>query len=244
VSVGPGSSATDVLVQVIDALRAHAARVDHVPQADLGTRRFTAGYQHIALPAGPLPASNTRGVSFRGVPTLSLPELAELADPPGEQPMPARTQRSPGDLAYVMYTSGSTGEPKGVAVTHSGLVNYLRWAASTYLATRDDSFVHTSVAFDLTITSLLAPLAAGGCVHISQSAGLRELAEAATAPADRGVLKVTPAHLRLLAGLLPPERAATLARCFVIGGEALTDSALAYWRQHASQAVLICLVAV
>jgi non-ribosomal peptide synthetase component F len=38
----------------------------------------------------------------------------------------------PSNLAYVMYTSGSTGQPKGAMIQHIGLVNYLCWAIKTY----------------------------------------------------------------------------------------------------------------
>jgi non-ribosomal peptide synthetase component F len=65
-------------------------------------------------------------------------------------------------LAYVLYTSGSTGRPKGVLVPHRGVVNYLTWCIEHYrIAAGEGMPVHTSVAFDLTVTSLFAPLLAG-----------------------------------------------------------------------------------
>ncbi|WP_257450671.1 non-ribosomal peptide synthase/polyketide synthase, partial [Archangium lipolyticum] len=65
-------------------------------------------------------------------------------------------------LAYVIYTSGSTGRPKGVLVEHRGVLNYLTWALEAYAVEGGTgSPVHSSVSFDLTVTSLLAPLAAG-----------------------------------------------------------------------------------
>src|SRR4029078_2355645 len=61
-------------------------------------------------------------------------------------------------VAYVMFTSGSTGVPNAVPVTLSGFAKYLGWASKTYdLANRDGAFVHTSPAFDLTLTPLFGP---------------------------------------------------------------------------------------
>ncbi len=73
----------------------------------------------------------------------------------------------PEQAAYVIYTSGSTGRPKGVVVPHGALGNYVRWARTAYGDSAPiDGLVHTPLSFDLTVTSLLVPLAAGGRVDL------------------------------------------------------------------------------
>ncbi|WP_189282475.1 AMP-binding protein, partial [Streptomyces atratus] len=81
-------------------------------------------------------------------------------------------------LAYVIYTSGSTGRPKGVAVTHGGLANYVGWAAGAYGMTQGGGApLHSSLAFDLTVTSVLVPLVTGSAVVASEAGGAEGLAE-------------------------------------------------------------------
>ena len=63
-------------------------------------------------------------------------------------------------LAYVLYTSGSTGQPKGVEVTHGSLADYVAWAARRYADADGLAWpLFTSPAFDLTLTSIFVPLA-------------------------------------------------------------------------------------
>ncbi len=141
----------------------------------------------------------------------------------------------PENLAYVIYTSGSTGKPKGVMIPHRGLVNYLTWAIRAYAAAEGKgSPVHSSVAFDLTITSLFSPLLVGKHVVLLPDANSIEgLCELLRKEKDFGLLKITPAHLEFLAGALAPHEAADTARVFVIGGEALHGEHLAFWCTHA-----------
>jgi amino acid adenylation domain-containing protein len=69
------------------------------------------------------------------------------------------------NLAYVMYTSGSTGQPKGVAVEHRGVVSLVEWARRAFSAEQLAGMLHsTSFCFDLSVFELFAPLCCGGKV--------------------------------------------------------------------------------
>src|SRR5262249_18775052 len=141
---------------------------------------------------------------------------------------------SEANLAYVIYTSGSSGQPKGVGVTHGGLSNYLNWAMEAYqVEAGGGSVVHTSLSFDLTVSSLYPALLRGGCVTVlPQSAGIEELAESLER-SEYSLLKATPSHLQVLSGLLERSgKGVGGARVLVIGGEALKYSDVELWRRR------------
>jgi amino acid adenylation domain-containing protein len=71
-------------------------------------------------------------------------------------------------LAYVMYTSGSSGTPKGAMATHRGVVNLVHWYTNEFgIAPADGVLVVTSFSFDLTQRNLFGPLFVGGRVHLA-----------------------------------------------------------------------------
>jgi amino acid adenylation domain-containing protein len=74
---------------------------------------------------------------------------------------------TPRNLAYVMYTSGSTGLPKGVTCEHGSLVNYLSWVNAGPLGDPELSIpLTTKLTFDMCLKQLFPPLLRGGEVWI------------------------------------------------------------------------------
>ena len=153
----------------------------------------------------------------------------------GGGPAKMRIAARPDDHAYMIYTSGSTGRPKGVMVPHRGVMNYLGWARDVYTIDEGDgTAVLTATAFDATVLSFWLPLVAGKPAHLLPEKGaVEELAERLAAGADYGFVKMTPAHLDLLAELKPVAAQKEGARMFVIGGEALATASTAPWRRDA-----------
>jgi amino acid adenylation domain-containing protein len=155
----------------------------------------------------------------------------EIEEPAGAWPATALAA-APDNLAYVIYTSGSTGRPKGVMVPHRGVVNYLTWCIAAYgLDEGGSAPMHSSVGFDLTVTSLFGPLLSGGrVVLIPEERGIEGLGGELAMNGDFSLIKLTPSFLEVMNQLLTREQMSGRARVLVLGGEALSGHSLAPWR--------------
>jgi amino acid adenylation domain-containing protein len=97
------------------------------------------------------------------------PKVIVLEELPASQhPMQNPPVRcTPADLAYVLFTSGSTGVPKGVMIHHRGMINHLLANIEKLGMTHADVMAQTaSQCFDISVWQFLTPLILGGCVHI------------------------------------------------------------------------------
>jgi iturin family lipopeptide synthetase B len=71
------------------------------------------------------------------------------------------------DLTYLVYTSGSTGEPKGVLLHQDGMVNHFRGLKDLLHLDENDCFAQTAeCSFDVYVVQFLLMLTVGGCTHI------------------------------------------------------------------------------
>ena len=68
-------------------------------------------------------------------------------------------------LAYVLYTSGSTGAPKGVMLTHTNALSFVDWCTREFKPSPEDRFSsHAPFHFDLSILDLYVPLFGGAAI--------------------------------------------------------------------------------
>ena len=104
------------------------------------------------------PAQLAPKVQPLGLPVCSYTDLLNEAMLPGDAPLPAPT-----DLCTLLYTSGTTGTPKGVALTHRNVASNAASAAETMRVESTDRFLSCLPTFhSLAITgTMLAPIAAG-----------------------------------------------------------------------------------
>lgn len=116
---------------------------------------------------------------------------------------------SPANLAYVLFTSGSSGSPKGVAIEHRNAVNFVQWAQTVF--TREElagTLFGTSVCFDLSVFEMFVPWSVGGCVIVARDAlALAEL----SGPREVTLINTVPSAMsELLRARAVPESVLTI----------------------------------
>lgn len=138
-----------------------------------------------------------------------------------------------GQLAYIYFTSGSTGQPKGAMVEHAGMLNHL-------LAKVDDLGICAGVVvaqtapqcFDISLWQLLAALLAGGRTLIVEQRTLLDVRRLVDTLHDSrvGVLQLVPSHLDVvLSHLEERPRALPSLRCVSATGEMLGRRLVERW---------------
>ncbi|MFD9949573.1 amino acid adenylation domain-containing protein [Nonomuraea sp. NPDC059023] len=180
-------------------------RTSDLVVALLGVLKSGAGYLPLD-PAYPLPRLNamlalaqpsillTDGTTGRAVTVPPGTTVVDLRAPATSTSKPVRPH--PDDLAYLLFTSGSTGVPKGVAITHRGLLNLVTWGRRAFSGAELATVAAcTSVCFDLSVFEIFTPLSAGGTVELLDDV----LALRHSPAADRiTLLNTVPSALRAL----------------------------------------------
>ncbi|HEV2735933.1 MAG TPA: amino acid adenylation domain-containing protein, partial [Longimicrobiaceae bacterium] len=162
--------------------------------------------------AGPLPAEIEAWLEKAGVPHLALPprSAAErtgfLAGEAAEAPAVAV---GPDDAAYLAFTSGTTGEPRGIVGTHRPLAHFVAWQRDAFGLGADDRFALLSgLAHDPLLRDVFTPLSLGAalCIPDPRELGTPGYLARWTAAEGITVVHLTPAMGQLLGspGEAPP----------------------------------------
>ncbi|MEV5593674.1 non-ribosomal peptide synthase/polyketide synthase [Streptomyces sp. NPDC052496] len=179
------------------------------------------------------PAERTRAVLDEARPVCVLDDLEDVRNPRSEAVSTGPAVRlTPSHPAYVLYTSGSTGAPKGVVVPHEGVVNRLLWAQAEYgLDASDTVLQKTPSGFDVSVWEFFWPLVTGARLVVARPDGHRDPAYLAALIREHAVTTVHFVPSMLRAFLAEP----TAARCtglrrVLCSGEALPAQLAAHGR--------------
>jgi amino acid adenylation domain-containing protein len=205
----------ELVIAVLAVLKAGGAYVPLEPNSPVERLRYMlqdAGVNILLLQEG----LQHKAGDYKG--KIIVVRSEEAATRPANNLEPISEPRN---LAYVLYTSGSTGEPKGVAIEHRQLVNYIHTMLKR-MGSKPCSFAMVQpLSVDASVTALLPPLLSGGCVHIISRelsldpAGMSRLFRK---HAMRG-LKIAPSHLIALHAGAGDKSEVMPRDILVIGGE-------------------------
>jgi amino acid adenylation domain-containing protein len=143
---------------------------------------------------------------------------------------------TPDSPAYVLYTSGSTGHPKGVVVPHRGIVNRLLWMQDEYKLGADDCVLQkTPFTFDVSGWEFFWPLLVGCRLFLAEPGMHRDPRYLAAVIAERGVTTVhfVPPMLDLFLAERDLEQRGRLRRVFCSGEALRAETVQAFFDRYA-----------
>jgi mycobactin phenyloxazoline synthetase len=197
--------------QIAAALGVLAAGAAYVP---VGTEQPAARRDRIRATAG-FRLTLTDGRPLDGYDTLPVAEAVR------EAPLPAPVTVDEEQPAYVLFTSGSTGQPKGVEVPHRATVNTLDDLNERFSVGRSDRCLAVSALdFDLSVYDVFGLLGAGGAVVLVDEADRREAGQWAELVRTHRVtlLNCAPPLLDMLLRATGSDQLASL-RAVLLGGD-------------------------
>lgn len=233
--VGPGSrvllrgrGSIDLYAGMLAILLRRAAYVPidaEWPAARIAAIATQAGAAWMVDAAGALDPAEAQALEEAGVRPLTPQALTGL---PVDAAAAAEALLTPApeDTCYLIFTSGTTGAPKGVVLSHRAVMTYVRGAGEVYGVTAGDRLWQGfSLAFDASVEEIWLAVRAGACLLPASALVMRDPHLLADELRRRraSVFSTVPTLLGLLSGDLPD------VRLLIVGGEACGEALVRRW---------------
>ncbi len=177
----------------------------------------------------------------------SLPGLQKLyvqtACEEGHADADLGVEITPDQLAYIYFTSGSTGEPKGAMCEHGGMLNHMLAKIDDLEITKDSVVAQVAPqCFDISLWQLISALLVGGRTHLIDQEAILDVERFVDEIVGGCVttLQVVPSYLEVVLSYLeqhlPP---LPYLRCVSVTGEALTKDLAQRWFAAAPRIKLV-----
>ncbi|MGC9442756.1 non-ribosomal peptide synthetase [Streptomyces sp. WG5] len=220
----------DWLACVIGVFKAGTAYLPVEPHApaDRMARTLVRGGCRLVLTEDSA-LGRVRQAAPEGVELLTAADAYAEEHPTGDPGVPVAA----GQLAYLYFTSGSTGEPKGAMCEHAGFVNHLFAKIDDQRITQGQVVAQTAPqSFDISLWQLVAALVVGGRTLIVEQEAILDV-DRYLDTVERGevaILQVVPSYLEVVLSRLEElPRDLPALRCVSVTGEALKKELVVRW---------------
>ncbi|MFF0221576.1 amino acid adenylation domain-containing protein [Streptomyces sp. NPDC004629] len=201
----------------------------HFPAGRILATLSRAGCRLVLTESG---STGTLDQALTGLPDAEK-VLIEAAYQEGHADGDVGVRVSPGQLAYIYFTSGSTGEPKGAMCEHAGMLNHLYAKIDDLGITEGRVVAQTAPqCFDISLWQLVSALLVGGrTLLVGQDVVVDVERFLDTLAAGRvGVVQVVPSYLEVVVSYLEQHpRELPDLRCVSVTGEALKRELVQRW---------------
>jgi amino acid adenylation domain-containing protein len=237
-----GDKSTETIIGLLAVLRAGAAYVPLDPHAPpLRWAQLIRDASCAAVLSSKVAPETATGPEYDNVRVLRITDLAKTGDREGDSNgddsdsdnSPAAnlpTLIDPDSVAYCMYTSGSTGIPKGVQITHRAISAFFSAVHPLLQADGESRCMNTSALhFDVSVVDLLYPLWCGATVFLTPAVLLPPLLLGIIEREQITHMAAVGSTVTLLAELIDGSRDISALRRLMTGGEVIDPGSVQRW---------------